>query len=87
MYLKQVDGFYLFSWSVSVAIERQILIQHCCFKTIVKGYTKISSKAKNVTLKAAPSNVRSVTFDIFLDIFSFPRKHVPLSENVSSINT
>jgi hypothetical protein len=35
------------------------------------GYTKISSKAKNVTLKAAPSNVRSATFDIFLDIFSF----------------
>jgi hypothetical protein len=38
---------------------------------IVKGYTKISSKAKNVTLKVAPSNVRSATFDIFLDIFSF----------------
>jgi hypothetical protein len=42
-------------------------MHHCCFKTIVKGYTKISSKAKNVTLKAAPSNVRSATFDIFLD--------------------
>ena len=48
-----------------------MLIHHCCFKTIVKGYTKINSKAKNVTLKAAPSNVRSATFDIFLDIFSF----------------
>jgi hypothetical protein len=57
MYLKQVNGFYLFAWSVSVE------------KTIAKGYTKISSKAKNVTLKAAPSNVRSATFDIFLDIF------------------
>jgi hypothetical protein len=42
-----------------------------CFKTIVKGYNKISSKANNVTLKAAPSNVRSATFDIFLNIFSF----------------
>jgi hypothetical protein len=41
------------------------------FDNIVKGYTKISSKAKNVTLKAAPSNVRSATFDIFLGIFSF----------------
>jgi hypothetical protein len=28
-------------------------------------------KAKNVTLKAASSNVRSAIFDIFLDIFSF----------------
>jgi hypothetical protein len=35
-------------------------------QNIVKGYTKISSKAKNVTLKVAPSNVRSATFDIFL---------------------
>jgi hypothetical protein len=37
---------------------------------MVKGYTKISSKAKNVTLKAAPSNVRSATFNIFLDKLS-----------------
>jgi hypothetical protein len=41
------------------------------FVLIVKGYTKINSKAKNVTLKAAPSNVRSAAFDIYLDIFSF----------------
>ena len=50
-----------------------------CFKTIVKGYTKISSKAKNVTLKAAPSNVRSAAFDIFLDIFLLNVTKIALS--------
>jgi hypothetical protein len=55
MYLKQVNGFYLFSLSVSVEIERQMLFQ-------LHLKENMSKKITNVALLTFEGAAFNVTF-------------------------
>jgi hypothetical protein len=65
MYLKQVNGLYLFSWSVSVEIERQMWYY-------LHLKENMSKKISNVALLTFEGAAFNVTFLALLLILVYP---------------